>query len=74
MNAEHLVRMVNQIGHFFEAMPDRAEALTGIAQHVKSFWDPRMRGALRAHVDQHQGEGLDPLVLAALQQHRELWA
>jgi formate dehydrogenase subunit delta len=74
MEADNLVRMANQIGRFFEAMPDRAEALSGIAQHVKSFWDPRMRRALLAHIDLHQGEGLDPMVLTALQQYRELLA
>ena len=46
MNSEHLIRMANQIGIFFESLPDRAEGLEGIATHIRKFWDPRMRQAL----------------------------
>ncbi|HDR9806869.1 TPA: formate dehydrogenase subunit delta, partial [Burkholderia cenocepacia] len=42
MNSEHLIDMANQIGAFFESMPDRDEALTGIAEHIRRFWEPRM--------------------------------
>ena len=38
MHTDPLVKMANQIGHFFEAMPDRPEALEGIAQHIRKFW------------------------------------
>ena len=31
MDADNLIRMANRIGEFFEAMPDRDEALNGIA-------------------------------------------
>ena len=72
MEPESLVKMANQIGTFFEAMPDRAEALDGIAQHIKRFWDPRMRRALLAHVD-HGGEsGLSDAVLEAIRRNRAL--
>jgi formate dehydrogenase subunit delta len=40
VNNDNLVRMVNQIGAFFETMPDRAEALEELAMHLKKFWDP----------------------------------
>ncbi|HPL79530.1 MAG TPA: formate dehydrogenase subunit delta, partial [Burkholderiaceae bacterium] len=33
MNADNLVIMANQIGSFFETMPDRQQALTDIAGH-----------------------------------------
>ena len=59
-----LIRMANQIAAFFEAYP-RAEAIDGIAKHIKSFWDPRMRKRLDAHIGAG-GEGLSPLVIAAL--------
>ena len=49
MNHDNLVKMANQIGTFFEAMPDRAEGLDGIATHVKKFWAPRMREQMQAH-------------------------
>jgi formate dehydrogenase subunit delta len=70
MDADNLVRMANRIGQFFEAMPDRAEALAGVATHLKKFWEPRMRRELAEHIDQHDGAGLLPIVREALQRHR----
>lgn len=72
MNIDNLVRMANRIGTFFEAMPDRQEALHDIAQHIKRFWAPRMRQELLAHVDEQHGDGLDAVVLTALQRHRTM--
>ncbi|RQR21294.1 formate dehydrogenase, partial [Burkholderia sp. Bp9143] len=46
MDNGHLIDMANQIGAFFESMPDREEALSGIAEHIRRFWEPRMRRAL----------------------------
>jgi formate dehydrogenase subunit delta len=69
-----LVRMANQIGSFFEAMPDRAEALEGIARHLKKFWDPRMRRQLLAHVDAGDETGLSEVVAEAIVRHRDLLA
>lgn len=66
-----LIKMANQIGNFFEAMPDRPEALQGIAQHIRKFWVPRMRERFLAHVDSG-GAGLHPVVLQAVQTHRDL--
>lgn len=74
MNTEHLISMVNRIGQFFEAMPDRPEALEGIALHVKRFWDPRMRRELLSYLDQSSGKGIDPVVLEALRLHRKMLA
>ncbi len=75
MNYEdNLVHMANQIGAFFEAMPDGDEASAGIAQHLKKFWDPRMRLALLARLDSRAAHGIAPLVSAALQEHRKLLA
>jgi formate dehydrogenase subunit delta len=68
MRIDNLIRMANRIGTFFEAMPDRTQALADIAQHIQRFWEPRMRRQLLAHVEAHQGEGVDPIVLAALRQ------
>ncbi len=65
-----LVRMANQIGTFFESMPDRGEALAGIAKHLKNFWDPRMRKAFLAHVDSPHHEDIKPIVLASVVAHR----
>ena len=71
MEAEKLVKMANQIASFFEAEPDRARALEGIAGHLKRFWDPRMRREILRFVDEHGGEGLRESALAAIRDHRE---
>ena len=72
MTDNKLIRMANQIGTFFESMPERAEALEGIARHLKNFWDPRMRRALLAQVDATDNPGLHDIVLAAVRAHRGL--
>lgn len=59
-----LVYMANQIGKFFEAQ--RAdEVVPGIADHIRKFWDPRMRQAIFAYLDAG-GEGIDAPVREAL--------
>jgi formate dehydrogenase subunit delta len=65
-----LIRMANQIGIFFESMPDRAEALEGIAKHIKNFWEPRMRKSFLAQVDSAHHDRLKPIVLEAVSVHR----
>lgn len=70
MDIANLVHMANRIGDFFASMPDRDEALDGIAQHVRKFWEPRMRRDILAHVDAGAA-GLEPLVAQALALHRE---
>ena len=50
MNVEHLVTMANQIGAFFNSQGTRQDAVTGIADHLKRFWEPRMLRAIEAHV------------------------
>ncbi|TXI44388.1 formate dehydrogenase subunit delta [Methylophilus sp.] len=69
MEVEKLIKMANQIGDFFEANPDVEEAKLEIASHLKKFWNSVMIKSLVAHVQQHQGQGLHPRVLAAIQQH-----
>ncbi len=62
MNSQDLVRMANQIATFFAAYGE-AEAEAGTAQHIREFWDPRMRAALGAHLAAG-GSGLTPAALA----------
>jgi formate dehydrogenase subunit delta len=69
MDIDNLTRMANRIGEFFQAMPDRSEALDGIAQHLRKFWEPRMRHELQAHITATGGSGLLPIVLDALRAH-----
>jgi len=59
-----LVRMANQIAGFFTPYPE-AERVAGVAEHIRSFWTPAMRRDILAHAAAG-GEGLDPVVAAAL--------
>ena len=62
---DKLIYMANQIGTFFKSQgPDAA--VTGTAEHIRKFWDPRMRAAIFAHLDAG-GAGLDDNVKRALQ-------
>jgi formate dehydrogenase subunit delta len=65
MDAQKLVRMANQIGAYFSAQGED-EAPAAIADHLKKFWDPRMRREIVAHV-RGGGDGLDPLVARAVE-------
>jgi formate dehydrogenase subunit delta len=63
---EKLVGMANQIGKFFSAQPGGGAA-GDIADHIRKFWDPRMRADILAHLEAG-GTGLDPPVRAAIAQ------
>jgi len=72
MNLEHLIEMANQIGEFFASMPDREEALTGIADHIRRFWEPRMRRTILASLDDPAANAaMSPIVREALSRARE---
>lgn len=70
MGIKNLIHMANQIGDFFEAMPEQDEALQGIAGHLQRFWEPRMRSQLLAYVDAENGKDLKPIVVSAIRAHR----
>jgi len=73
MEVSRLVKMANDIGAFFEADQDPARGAAGVADHIRKFWDPRMRREILIHLDERGGEGLRPIVLEALRSHgREL--
>jgi formate dehydrogenase subunit delta len=61
---DRLVYMANQIGHFFRSQGED-KAVPGIADHIRKFWDPRMKTAIFAHLDTG-GAGLDPPVRDAI--------
>ena len=65
MSADRLIYMANQIGKFFQSQ-GRDKAVAGIAEHIKKFWDPRMRRGIFAHLDAG-GAGLDPNVREAIE-------
>jgi formate dehydrogenase subunit delta len=73
MHVDNLVKMANQIGSFFESMPDPVEAREGIANHIKKFWEPRMRRELLGYIDTG-GDDLHPAVKEAIVSHRSVLA
>jgi len=64
MSPEKLVYMANQIGRFFAHQPE-AKAIALTADHLKKFWDPRMRKVIIAYAEAG-GEGLEPHVKKAV--------
>ncbi|MGQ0620702.1 MAG: formate dehydrogenase subunit delta [Panacagrimonas sp.] len=50
MNVEHLVQMANDIGDFFGGEPKRDDQVAGVLNHIKRFWDPRMRRQILDYV------------------------
>jgi formate dehydrogenase subunit delta len=71
VDIHHLVTMANQIGQFHRSFPDHAEAVKGTAMHIRRSWEPRMRRALLAHIEATNGEGLEPIVLEAIEAYRK---
>ncbi|PPC93022.1 MAG: formate dehydrogenase [Methylotenera sp.] len=69
MQTEHLVTMANQIGDFFKSSPDKAQAKKDIANHLQRYWAASMRQQILAHVQEQQGEGLQPIVRDAINEH-----
>ncbi len=65
MNNEKLIRMANEIAAFFRPYPEQ-QAVSGIRDHLVAFWTRKMRDAVLTHAVRG-GEGLDPLVVKALQ-------
>jgi len=72
MSPDKLVYMANQIGKFF-ASQGADKAATAIAEHLRKFWDPRMRTTIIAHFEAG-GAGLDPLVREAVDKLRSAQA
>ena len=61
---EKLVRMANQIGDYFGAMPEN-EATKGAADHLRLYWTPKMVGEIIAHLDSGDG-GLNTIAADAV--------
>ncbi len=64
MNANTMVRSANQIAVFFSSYP-REEAIAGVTDHLKKFWERRMKDQIVEYVAQG-GSGLSDLALEAV--------
>ena len=71
MNAERLVAMANDISNFFHSEPDRAAAVEGVCNHIRKFWEPRMRRQIVMHLRQSNGDGMSELAQAAVRKLAE---
>lgn len=60
---QKLILMANQIARFFESQPGAAASFQ-TAEHLRNFWDPKMRAALHRLLITG-GEGLSPTAAAA---------
>ena len=58
---QRLVHMANQIAKNF-AIEGEGPAAAATAQHIKDFWDPRMKRLIIEHGD----TDLDPIAVAAV--------
>ncbi len=54
---DKLVRMANQIGDFYAAMPEK-EGTQGAASHLRLYWTPKMIHEIVAFAE-HGGQGLN---------------
>ena len=67
MSHDRLAYMANQIGKFF-AHQGEERAVASINDHIRKFWDPRMRKQILEDLD---GGGLDPAVRKAIERLKE---
>jgi formate dehydrogenase subunit delta len=66
MNVERLIEMANDIANFFAADPDREAGIEGVANHLRKFWEPRMRRQLLEHVRAHGPGALSEVARAGV--------
>jgi formate dehydrogenase subunit delta len=67
MSHDRLVYMANQIGRFFAHQKDEP-AVAAINDHIRKFWDPRMRKQILEELD---GGALDPRVRLAVERLKD---
>lgn len=65
MDVKRLVAMANDISNFFAADPDKDAAIDQVANHLRRYWEPRMREQIRGYVSEG-GAGLSAISLAAV--------
>jgi formate dehydrogenase subunit delta len=65
VNVDRLVAMANDIAAFFAAESDRAAGAAAVSNHLRRYWEPRMRREIVAHY-QSGGMGLTELAAAGV--------
>lgn len=69
MQNDTLIKMANQVGDFFGADPNQAQANLEIANHLNRFWTLDMRQQIAKYVSEKNGAGLHAQVVSAISQH-----
>jgi formate dehydrogenase subunit delta len=67
MNTDLMIKMLNEIGAFFQGEPDKESAARAVKNHIRRYWEPRMRAQLLEYFEQRQGAGLSESALRAVQ-------
>jgi formate dehydrogenase subunit delta len=66
MNIDLLIKMTNEIGDFFAGTTDPQQAARDVANHLKRYWEPRMRAQMLKYYEQRQGAGLSDIAKNAV--------
>lgn len=70
MKQDKLVSMANQIADFFKAYP-HDDAVAGTLDHIRQFWDRRMRASILTQTADGQITALKPIAAEAVEKLRE---
>jgi formate dehydrogenase subunit delta len=66
LNPERLAEMANDIANFFAAEPEREVAVDGVCNHLRRYWEPRMRRQIVEHFKATGGSDLSELARAGV--------
>lgn len=66
MNIDLLIKMANEIGDFFTGATDPQQAARDVANHLKRYWEPRMRAQMLSYYEQRHGAGLSDVAKSAV--------
>jgi formate dehydrogenase subunit delta len=66
MNIDLLIKMANEIGEFFAGTTDAQAAARDVANHLKRYWEPRMREQILNYYEERQGAGLSEVAKSAV--------
>jgi len=68
MNIDLLIKMANEIGEFFTGVEvnDPQAAARDVANHLRRYWEPRMRAQMLKYYEERDGAGLSELAKNAV--------
>jgi formate dehydrogenase subunit delta len=66
MNMDLLIKMANEIGEFFSGASEPENAPRDVANHIRRYWEPRMRAQMLKYYEERQGAGLTELAKNAV--------